>query len=112
MIDLTPLLQAVISLAAALITLYLIPWIHERTTAEQRSKMRAMIEVAVYGAEKLYGAGHGEEKFAHARAWLQAQGFDIDIETLRMEVDAAILAMEKDEWVVYEEDPDAPKTDA
>lgn len=106
MIDLTPLLQAVISLSAALITLYLVPWIHERTTAAQREKMRAMIEVAVYGAEKLYGAGHGEEKFAHARAWLQSQGFDIDIETLRMEVDAAILAMEGEEITLYEDVPE------
>lgn len=108
MIDLTPLLQAVISLAAALITLYLIPWIHERTTAEQRAKMRAMIDVAVYGAEKLYGAGHGAEKFAYAQQWLKAQGFDIDLETLKMEIDAAILAMEGEEITIYEDTPEDP----
>ena len=95
MIDLTPLLQAVISLAAALITIYLIPWIRAKTTAEQQDKLRAAISIAVYGAEKMYGAGHGAEKFAHARAWLQAQGFDIDIETLQMEIDAAIYDMEQ-----------------
>lgn len=106
MIDLTPLMQAVISLAAALITLYLIPWIRERTTAEQRAKMRAMIEVAVYGAEKLYGAGHGEEKFAYAREWLKGQGFDIDIDTLRMEVDAAIQVMDGEEITLYEDVPE------
>ncbi len=95
MIDLTEILQAVISLAAALITAYLIPWIRAKTGAEERAKIRAAIEVAVYGAEKLYGAGHGAEKFACAQEWLKARGFDVDPDTLKMEIDAAIIKMER-----------------
>lgn len=100
MIDLTPLLQAVISLAAALVTVYLIPWIKAKTTAEEQAKIRAAIQIAVYGAEKMYGAGQGPEKFRYAQEWLRSQGFDLDIGTLKMEIDAAIKEMEQAEWVI------------
>ena len=104
MIDLTPLLQAVISLSAALITVYLIPWIHARTTAAQQEKLRAAIQIAVYGAEKLYGAGHGAEKFTYAREWLRSQGFDVDVDTLNVIVNSIILEME--EWVIHDPETD------
>lgn len=95
MIDLTPLLQAVISLAAALITIYLIPWIHSRTTSAQQEQIRAAVHIAVYAAEKLYGANHGAEKLTYAREWLKAKGFDLDADTLTAEINAAILEMEQ-----------------
>ena len=100
MIDLTPIMQAVISLAAALITMYLIPWIKAKTTEQEQMKIRAAIQIAVYGAEKMYGAGQGPEKFRYAQEWLRSQGFDLDIGTLKMQIDAAIKEMEQAEWVI------------
>ncbi len=58
-IDLTPIIQALIGLLAALITWKLVPWIQARTTKEQRANMRAMVRVLVYAAEQLYGACRG-----------------------------------------------------
>ena len=95
MIDLTPLLQAVISLLAAIITVYFIPWLKAQTTARQREMISAAVHTAVYGAEKLYGAGNGAEKLVYAREWLRSQGFEIDPERLTMEIDAAIREMEQ-----------------
>ena len=41
MIDLTPIVNAMIALAAAVATAFLIPWIRSKTTAEQREDLLA-----------------------------------------------------------------------
>lgn len=96
-IDLTPLCQAVITLAAALITVYLIPWIKSRTTAEQQARIRTVVQVAVYAAEKAYGAGHGDEKLAYAEKVLAGYNVRLDTQQLRALIDAQIKEMEQAE---------------
>lgn len=85
-INLTPILQAVIALLAALITYRLIPWIKSKTTTEQQVQLRAAVRVAVFAAEQIYGAGNGAEKMDYALKWLREQGYEID----SREVEAAV----------------------
>ena len=42
MIDITPLVNALIAVAAVLITVFLIPWIKSRTTTAQREEHPGM----------------------------------------------------------------------
>ncbi len=93
-INLTPLFQALITLVAALITVYLIPWIRAHTNTEQRTYLQAAVHVAVYAAEKLYGAGKGAEKLAYVEQQLKEQGFELDTATLTAQVNAAIQEMD------------------
>lgn len=95
MIDLTPILQAVVTLIAALITIYLIPWLKSKTNADQQAQMRMWVEVAVYAAEKLYGAGHGDEKLAYAEQVLAQHNVKLDTQTLKALIDAEIKKMEQ-----------------
>lgn len=78
-INLTPILQAMIGLLAALITYKLIPWIKSKTTAQQRANLSALIRVLVFAAEQLYGAGHGEEKLEYVCQQLREQGFEVSL---------------------------------
>ena len=94
MIDLTPIIQAIIGLCAALITVYLIPWIKSRTTREQQDKLRALVEIGVYAAEKAYGAGNGDLKLGYVEDWLEQRGVKVDMEQLQGMVDAEIKKME------------------
>lgn len=100
MIDLTPLMQAIIALAAALITMYLIPWIKSRTTVEQQAHIRMAVQVAVYAAEKAYGAGHGDEKLAYAEKVLAGYNVKLDTQRLRAMIDAQIKEMEQEEAIM------------
>lgn len=90
MIDLTPILQAVIALAAALITAYVIPWIRSKTTLEQRELLLSVITSLVYAAEQIYGAGHGEDKLAYVVEQLKDRGMTVDV--------AAIEAIVKEQY--------------
>lgn len=85
-INLTPILQAVIGLLAALITYRLIPWIKARTTTEQQAQLRAAVRIAVFAAEQIFGDGRGAEKMDYALNWLKEQGYDVD----SREIEAAV----------------------
>lgn len=85
-INLTPILEALIGLLAAMITYRLIPWIKERTTVAQQEKMETLVRIAVFAAEQLYGAGHGSEKLDYVIRWLHERGYDVD----RAEIEAAV----------------------
>lgn len=97
-IDLTPLVEILISLLAVIVTTYLIPWIKANTTHKQQEYIRAAAHVAVYAAEKFYGAGHGDEKLAYAEKVLKEDyGISLNMNKLEAVVDAAIKEMEQAE---------------
>lgn len=93
-IDLTPLFRALIALLAAIVTKRLIPWIKEKTTNEQQTRLRAAINTAVYAAEQIYGAGHGPEKLSWAKSKLADMGFNIDSTEVLTGIEAAVKAMQ------------------
>lgn len=105
MIDLTPLVQAVIALAATAVTVFLIPWLRNRYGNETLEKARNWVQIAVYAAEKVYGAGHGDEKLAYAEDFLAQHKIKLDFDTLIAMVNAEIKKMEQAELpVLIEED--------
>ena len=97
MIDLTPLVEALVKLAATAVTAFLIPWLIERYGNEKLEKARKWVEIAVYAAEKVYGAGHGDEKLAYAEQVLAEHKIKLDLQTIKTMVDAEIKKMEQAE---------------
>ena len=85
-IDLTPILQAIIALLAALITYKLIPWIRSKTTGQQQANLAAIVKMLVFAAEQLYGANQGKEKLEYVKAKLKERGYDIDVEQIESAV--------------------------
>lgn len=77
-IDLTPIIQAIIALLAAIVTYKLIPWIKAKTTNEQQAMLCAAAKTLVFAAEQIYGAGRGEEKLDYVIRELEKQGFTAD----------------------------------
>ena len=92
-IDLTPIFQAVIAMLAALVTYKLIPWIKSKTDKNQQDNIAAAAKIAVYAAEQLYGANHGDEKLDYARRVLQAAGYDMNTDTLRAAIESAVYSL-------------------
>lgn len=92
-IDLTAIIQAVIALFAALITYRLVPWIKSKTTAQQQEALKAAARIAVFAAEQLYGAGHGEQKLDFALAKMQDMGYNIDKQAVRESIEATVYEL-------------------
>ena len=71
MIDLTKVVEAVIALAVALITTYLIPWIKSHTDATKLYAVMRWAHEAVMAAEQIHGAQTGLQKKKFAMAFLR-----------------------------------------
>ena len=97
MIDFTPLFEAIITLLAAVITAYVVPWIKTRYSEEQLNKIKSVVEIAVYAAEKAYGAGNGDKKLEYVETVLQTYNIQVDTVRLRVLVDSVIKKMENEE---------------
>lgn len=93
-IDLTPVLQAVVTLLAALITYRLIPWIRARTTEQQQANLSAMASTLVYAAEQLFGANSGAEKLNYVTDILRKRGYDVDSQEVLATIEAAVHQMQ------------------
>ena len=86
MIDLTPILEALISLLAVLVTSKLIPLIKSKTDVNQQIALSTAAKIAVYAAEQIYGAGKGEEKLDYVISRLEEKGYTVDMDAIEAAV--------------------------
>ena len=105
-VDLTPLLQAVIAIAATMVTGWLLPWIKAKTTEKQRENVAALTRTVVFAAEQMFGAGHGDEKLRFALEQMQRAGYKVDADLLRASIEEAVKEMNhgKDFWAGFVQD--------
>lgn len=90
-IDITPIINAAIALISAAVSVFLIPWIKSKTTAEQRKELIAWTKIGVAAAEQLYvGAGRGEEKKQYVIDFLKEKGFTVDETSVDAAIEAAV----------------------
>ena len=95
MTDITSILEAVIALAAAVVTVFLVPWISSRTTAQEREELLSWVDIAVAAAQQLYYKCSGAQRLDYALAMLEEKGFDIDDGAVVDAVEAAVLKLHR-----------------
>ena len=93
MIDLTPILQAVIILIGSLVTYKLVPWIRSKTTDQQFINLKSAANIAVYAAEQIFSSNDSEKKLEYAIEQVTKYGFNVDTETIRAAVEQAVYEM-------------------
>ena len=92
-IDITQIVVAVIGLLGLVVTSVLVPLIRTKINAEQWDTIYNYAVAAVQAAEIIIGAGKGEEKFAWAKEYIEAQckahGIKIDMDTVQVAIENA-----------------------
>ena len=107
-IDITSIVEAVLALIGAIITVFVIPWLKSKTDAAQLEKIKMWVTVAVEAAEQLYvGSGRGAEKKAYVVQFLQEKGFTLDPDSLDKLIEAAVFNLpEYIGMIETDEEPD------
>lgn len=96
MVDLTPIIIAVLTLIFSLITAFLIPYIKTKVSAEQFATIKLWVQVAVQAAEMLYvGSGRGEEKKKYVIEFLNSKGFTLNAEEIENLIESAVLELKQ-----------------
>lgn len=91
MTDLTPIVNAVIALIAAIITTFLIPWIKGKIDAAKLAQIVEWVGIAVRAAEQIYNeSGMGEKKKQYVLDFLADKGFTLDPNSINAMIEAAV----------------------
>ena len=91
MTDLTPIVNAVIALIAAIITTFLIPWIKSKIDAAKLAQIVEWVGIAVRAAEQIYNeSGMGEKKKQYVLDFLADEGFTLDPNSINAMIEAAV----------------------
>ena len=101
-INMSQIVEALISLIAAVFTCVVIPLIRSKVTTAQFEKIKMYVGIAVKAAEQIYvGNGRGTEKKQYVVEYLEKLGLKIDAETLDKLIEAAVFDLPK--YFVLEE---------
>ena len=92
-IDYTQIIGSIITLAVAVITTFLIPWLKERYGAEKLMKWQQYVNIAVEAAEQIYAATEGDAKKAYVLKYLNEQGIVFDADTVDKMIESAVLLL-------------------
>lgn len=91
MTDLTPIVNAVIALIAAIITTFLIPWIKSKIDAAKLAQIVEWVGIAVRAAEQIYNeSGMGEKKKQYVLDFLADKGLTLDPNSINAMIEAAV----------------------
>lgn len=91
-IDITSIVEAVLALIGAIITVFVIPLLKSKTDAAQLEKIKMWVTVAVEAAEQIYvGSGRGAEKKAYVLEFLKSKGFNLEWDEIDAMIEAAVF---------------------
>ncbi len=106
--DITPILEAFLTLAATIITLMVVPYLKSKLTTEQQVQLKAWVNIGVAAAEQIYrGPGHGESKKRWVLTFLQDKGYKVDIDTLSALIEAEVNMLWQDKVIEIVEEEDS-----
>lgn len=93
--ELTEVVKIVIELIVAVASLWLVPWIKAKLSAEQIADMLRWVEIAVSAAEQLYDATQGTIKKKYVVSFLEEHGYHVDETELNLMIEAAVLKLHR-----------------
>lgn len=94
MIDLTPLVLALLGVLGAIFVRYTVPYFKAKTTLEQQANIQTWVKLAVEAAEMIYReAGMGVQKFQYVVDFLKDKGFQLDTNEIKVLIESAVNEM-------------------
>ena len=87
-INITLIVEAIITLCTALISVFLIPWVKKRIGAERMEEFLRWVDIGVAAAEQIFVSTATQKKKEYVVEFLREKGFVYD----EWEVDTAIEA--------------------
>lgn len=94
MTDFTLVFQIIMGLISAFVTAVIVPYIKNKTDAQQLESMLRWTQVAVNAAEQIYSeSGRGKEKSAYVCKFLSDHGLELNDAILAALIESSVNAM-------------------
>lgn len=92
-IDLTALINFLITFLVTCVSLFVVPWIKKNTTAKDREEMLEWIDIAVMAAQQMLYTSTGQERKQYVLNFLSTKGYDINSEEIEKAIEASVLKL-------------------
>lgn len=96
LVNLTPILNATIALAAAFITAFVIPWLKRKTDEQELQELLNWVDIAVMAAQQLYHQHAGAKRKAYVLEFLASKGYDVNSDEVDNAIEAAVLKLHQE----------------
>lgn len=93
MINLTPIINALIVLLFAIVMSVVMPLLKKHLTAKQLDEMLDWVEIAVAAAQQLYHHLDGSERKKYVKKFLADKGYDVHTDEVDAAIEAAVLEL-------------------
>lgn len=94
--DYTLLFEGVLTILFALVTMYVIPWIKTKVSAEELAEIIKWVKIAVQAAEMIYKeSGMGEAKKAYVKTFLEDKGIKYDERQIDSMIESAVFELKE-----------------
>ena len=100
-IDLTPIIEALIALLSAVITIVILPkvraYLTEKLSNEKRENLKKWIRIAVAAAEQMYnGSGLGQDKYRYVVSFLEDKGIYVNYKEVEALIESEVHKLTKE----------------
>ena len=113
MIDLTPIVNALLTLLGLLLTTFLIPYIRLKLGSEKLKQVNKWTSVGVSAAEMIYKeSGMGDAKKQYVRKFLESKGYKLDIDTVDALIEATVRKMQQETFEITVAPPELSEEEA
>lgn len=92
-INITPLVDAIISAAALAISLFVIPVLKRKAKAQDIARLESLARIAVEAAEQLFDRKQADEKREYVLSYLSSKGYEIDDHDVMNALEAAVIKL-------------------
>lgn len=93
-LDITDILEAVITIIVALVTTFVIPWLKTKCDIEKLKKIKTITEIVVAAAEQMYKeSGMGVAKKQYVINYLKERGIKLDLDELNAMIESSVYKL-------------------
>lgn len=97
MVDITTIIQAIITIVVFVVGTFLIPWIKQKIGDSQTKELLNWVGIFVRAAEQIFReSGMGEQKKSYVIQRLQEKGYNLDVEAIEDMIEAAVLELNRE----------------
>lgn len=94
--DLTKILEAIITLAVVLVAYFIIPTLKAKVSQESFDQLQTWVKIAVQAAEMIFTeSGLGSKKKEYVKNFLESKNLYIDEEALNNLIESAVLELKR-----------------
>lgn len=91
--DLTNIIECIIMLISALVTVFLVPYLRQRLSDEKQQKLQFWVQVAVAAAEQIFGSKTGQQKKDYVVAFLLSKGIVVDVDEVTALIESEVYKL-------------------